>query len=250
VHRVLARVWTALHSQAELLTRDAAAVRGVVRASIDAEVNRMRRHATPLGRRLLALESVRLEMRIGELLDCDRARAPFAVESVEAPRTVRLGALALEVKLDRVDRLADGALAVIDYKTGGDAKPSAWSGDRPHLPQVPLYAQAVGAERVAAVAFGVVRAERTCYVGLARDSDAFGGIATLGDRDAPRGYHSWEDLLAAWRARLLALANEYSSGDARLAPDPATACRHCHLAALCRINETPLRAEHMEATGD
>ena len=61
-----------------------------------------------------------------------------------------------------------------------------------------------------------------------------------------RGYASWNDLLAAWRERLLALAAEYLGGDARLAPDPATACRHCHLAGLCRINESPLRADRPE----
>jgi ATP-dependent helicase/DNAse subunit B len=158
---------------------------------------------------------------------------------------VRLGALALRVKLDRVDRLQDGSLAIIDYKTGGDTGRGAWLGDRPRQPQLPLYAQALGSERVAAVAYGRVRAGESAYVGIARNPAAFGGIASFGV-DGPRGYASWDELLARWRERLLLLAAEYVEGDARLAPDPRTACRYCHLATLCRINESPLRSERPE----
>jgi hypothetical protein len=45
-------------------------------------------------------------------------------------------------------------------------------------------------------------------------------------------------LLQAWRRRLATLATEHVQGDARLAPDPAHACKYCHLAAMCRIGET------------
>jgi hypothetical protein len=51
-------------------------------------------------------------------------------------------------------------------------------------------------------------------------------------------YGSWDELLGAWRRRLEALAAEYASGEARLAPNPVKACEHCHLGALCRIAET------------
>jgi hypothetical protein len=40
------------------------------------------------------------------------------------------------------------------------------------------------------------------------------------------------------------------AGDARLAPQPATACRYCHLPGLCRINETMLRSERDVAADD
>ena len=71
--------------------------------------------------------------------------------------------MTLALRLDRVDRLDDGSIAVIDYKTGGDAEPDAWLGERPRLPQLPLYAEALGVDRVSAVAFGRVRTGDTGY---------------------------------------------------------------------------------------
>jgi ATP-dependent helicase/nuclease subunit B len=240
VHRVLARLWRALGDQRTLLGLDMPGVHRQLRALIDAEVALLRNGASTLLQRLLDLESDWLALRLQELLACDRERAPFVIDSLETARTVALGAMKLEVKLDRVDRLPDGSLAIIDYKTGGDAEPGAWLGERPRLPQLPLYVLAVDARQVGAVAFGHVRARRTAYAGIARDPGVFGGIASFGGRDSPRGYASWDELLTSWRERLLALAEEYADGDARLAPDPATACRHCHLPGLCRINETAL----------
>jgi RecB family exonuclease len=139
---------------------------------------------------------------------------------------------------DRIDRLADGSLAVIDYKTGANAEIRAWLDERPRLPQLPAYVQALGAGRVSAVAFARVRSGDTGYVGVARDATAFPGLRVPGDKGWPREYASWDALLGAWRRRLETLAGEYAAGDARLAPDPARACEYCQLGALCRIAET------------
>ena len=202
---------------------------------------------SPLRERLLEVESSWLRRELRGLLEHDRARQPFAVAGRESPKTVTLGALALRVKLDRVDRLHDGSFAIIDYKTGGDTGRGAMA-RRPAAPAAVAAVRAGAWPPGASLRWriGRVRAGESAYVGIARDAAAFGGIASFGV-DAPRGYASWDDLLAAWRARLLALAAEYVEGDARLAPEPRTACRHCHLAALCRINESPLRSERPEA---
>ncbi|HEX9772972.1 MAG TPA: PD-(D/E)XK nuclease family protein [Steroidobacteraceae bacterium] len=250
VHKVLARIWQALRDQAALLSWTPEDVRQLVLASIEAEIAPLRRGSDGLLQRLLTIESEWLALRAQELLEADRARLPFTIEALEAPIRLTLGGLTLALKLDRVDRLRDGSLAVIDYKTGGDAKPGAWLGERPRLPQLPLYLQAVGPERVAAVAFGRVRAGSTGYAGIARDPATFGDISSFGGKRAPRGYASWDELLSAWRERLQALAAEYTAGDARLAPEPATACRYCHLPGLCRINETVLRSERDAAADD
>lgn len=240
VHSVLARLWQVLHDQAGLTALHPQALEDAVAAAIETELAPLRRGAAGVRARLLDVEAGWLHERLRELLDAERVRRPFTVIEREADSTVTLGALALSIKLDRVDLLPDGSLAIIDYKTGRDATVSSWLGERPRQPQLPLYLQAFGADRVAALAYARVRTGESGYVGLARDAQAFGSIASFGV-DGPRGFDSWDQLLAFWRVRLQALADEYLRGDMRLAPDPTAACRHCHLATLCRIDETALR---------
>jgi RecB family exonuclease len=144
----------------------------------------------------------------------------------------------VRLKLDRVDRLADGSLAVIDYKTGRDARPAAWMGERPEQPQLPLYVRAVGEDNVKAVAFGVVRKGGTAYAGYVREPGLFPALAAFDAGERPfEGYATWSDMLGSWRQRLDALAAEHARGDARLAPNRRIACRYCHLPALCRAGQ-------------
>ena len=171
------------------------------------------------------------------MLEVDRARAPFIVEAVEAPRKARFGALTLDLRLDRVDRLADGSLAVIDYKTGANAEIRAWLDERPKLPRCRPTCRQLGPEQVGAVAFARLRSGDTGYVGVARADDAFPGLKVPGTRGWPRDYDRVSNCSAAWQRRLEALAAEYAAGDATGA-GTGQACEYCHLGALCRIAET------------
>jgi probable DNA repair protein len=238
VHKALAMLWRELGDQGALLALDATGVQAAVRRAVAAALAEARRAADDLMRQLLDLEATWLEERVLAMVDADRARTPFAIEAVEAAYPAQIGALTLELRPDRIDRLADGSLAVIDYKTGANAEIRAWLDERPRQPQLPAYVQALGAGRVGAVAFARVRSGDTGYVGLARDADAFPGLREPGGKGWPREFASWDELLDAWRRRLAALAAEYAAGDARLAADPARACEFCQLGALCRIAET------------
>ena len=238
VHAALATLWQELGDSTHLQALDDAALREVVHRAVAAALAEARRSADDVLRHLLDLEAAWLEARVLEMVAADRARPPFAVVALEQPCTARIGALTLEMRPDRVDRLADGSLAVIDYKTGANAEVRAWLDERPRLPQLPAYVQALGAERVGAVAFARVRSGDTGYAGIVRAAELFPGLKVPGAKGGPRGFATWEALLAEWQRRLEALAAEYAAGDARLAPNPSQACSYCHLGALCRIGET------------
>jgi probable DNA repair protein len=242
VHDTLADVWRALGSHARLAGMPDVERRSLIRAAIDHCFAPRLRDADDVGRSLLAIEAAWLELRILELLAADEARSGFDVQHVEEDVVLEIGGLPLRLRPDRVDRLVDGSLAVIDYKTGADAEPRAWAGERPRLPQLPLYLEALGAARVSAVAFARVRSGGTGYAGVASSSDVFPGLDTPGGRGVLREFASWDGMLAAWRERLTALAVEFREGEARLAFDRREACRRCPLPALCRVAEIPVGA--------
>jgi probable DNA repair protein len=243
-HAVLQAVWGQVREQSALLAMTAEQRAALVRMHVQAALLPLRAAADEVGTRLLQLEERWLVARVLELLQHDAGRAPFTVEFIEDPRVIDVGGVQTRIVLDRVDRLADGTFAVIDYKTGTNAKPAAWMGERPELPQLPLYARAIGQDRVSAVAFGIVSKGNTEYRGFARDATVFPPLKPFDAAKAPfKDYANWGDLLQAWNRRLESLAREHAQGDARLAPNPARACRHCHLSGVCRSAQALQDAE-------
>ncbi len=246
-HAVLQAFWQQVHDQAQLLAMTPAERVTRVSEIVGTGLEPLRRVVDAVGLRLLDLEARWLAARVLELLQHDAERTPFSVDKVEDDRIVDVGGVQVRIVLDRVDRLADGSFAVIDYKTGTSAQPAAWMGERPELPQLPLYVLAVGQDHVSAVAFGIVSKGSTEYRGFARDGADFPQLRTFDAAKAPfKDYASWDDLLLAWHRRLEALACEHAQGDARLAPNPARACRYCHLPGVCRSSQALVDAEEAD----
>ena len=243
-HAVLQAFWDEVREQSALLAMTIDQRIAIVRTHVQSVLAPLRATADEVGTRLLDLEERWLEARALELLWQDAQRTPFTVEFVEEPRVIDVGGVQTRIVLDRVDRLADGTFAVIDYKTGTSAKPAAWMGERPELPQLPLYARAIGPDQVSAVAFGIVCKGSTEYRGFARDGAVFPQLKPFDAAKAPfKEYANWDELLQAWNRRLESLAREHAQGDARLAPNPTRACRYCHLPGVCRSAQALLEAE-------
>ena len=90
-------------------------------------------------KRYLELEETRLIDLVTEWLRYESARVPFTVAETEQKSAAAIAGLSLKLRLDRIDRLNDGSLLVIDYKTG-DVSPKSWDLPRPDDVQLPLYA--------------------------------------------------------------------------------------------------------------
>ena len=137
-------------------------------AAADAAVARQKRERpTTLAGRFAEIEKRRLAQIAFDWLMLERSRGDFSVFATEAKRTLEIGGLQLGARLDRVDETAGGERIVIDYKTRAPGA-SAWIGERPDEPQLPLYLLA--AEPTArAIAFAQVRAGDMKFVSLAAD---------------------------------------------------------------------------------
>jgi probable DNA repair protein len=241
VHAMLAAFWTAVTDRSQLLALDPEA--------LDVEI------AGAAGKGLACLsaarwrnvpdavtfaESHRLIRLLRAWLAIERTRPPFSIAAVEARRDLSLSGIALRMRVDRIDALGDGGIAIIDYKTGvvKQAKPSQWFEDRPRASQLGTYTLAQRAAEpgleVRAVAHSELRTERVAASGLAADRDAWPALTQV-DRIAP--FADWRSLETWWEAHLGALAAELATGVAtvtpRLRPSP---CRNCGLQALCRID--------------
>src|SRR3546814_17340207 len=89
-----------------------------------------------------------------EWLALERKREPFWVRDVEQEYTWLHGPLELKLRLDRIDELGDGRLALIDYKSGkGNNDPKLdWMRARTDGRQLRLYGEVLADEKAKVVA--------------------------------------------------------------------------------------------------
>jgi len=180
-------------------------------------------------RALFAIEAERLTAALRGLLEADRGRAPFTVVAVEREQIATIAGRELRIRIDRLDRLADGSVAIIDYKTGDRAQVKDWLKERPLDVQVPLYA-AYSSEPVGAAAIARVRPRDCAYFGFWNAAVLFPGT---GQKLPDKG---WPQLLAQWRAQIEELVLELAGGDARIFLDGVADAAGAY-APLTRVHE-------------
>lgn len=255
LHRALAAFWEDVRTHAVLVALDDAALR----ARIDTAVAAARRALGAPRWRMLpppvaAAEGARLAATLhGWLTAVERERPAFTVSATEADASLALGGLDLAFRIDRVDALADGGAAIIDYKSGRVTVPSRWFAPRPAGTQVGLYALARMAIEpdvpVRAVAYAQLKAGSVGVEGLAADGDAWPALRAPGTgRGVPVA--RWDDALAHWRDRYGEIAAAFRDGHAAVAPRDANACKYCDLAALCRVQRLAEAGEDDEEAHD
>ena len=166
---------------------------------------------------------------LAKWLDIERQREPFEVEQLEhGTQAARHGGLEFAVRIDRVDRLADGTRVLIDYKTGNAT--ADWRGERPDNPQLPIYAL-LRPDALVAVAYGRVNAGECSFIAEAERPAIF---KPNGRRSPLEGMPDLAALTQVWARRIENLAADFAAGRAAVAPT-VRACKSCRLHGLCRV---------------
>jgi ATP-dependent helicase/nuclease subunit B len=238
LHAMMAKLWETLKDSATLNRTDDVVLAGLIEAAAAYAVEQVRlERPGRLEGPFAQLERERLARLAREWLEIERERAPFEVAMREAPLTLSAGNLQINGRIDRVDRLEGGGLAVIDYKTGR-VSVGGWMGERPDDAQLPLYALAAGEGDVRAVAFARLRSGDLGFSGLAREAGTLPGVQPIDRYRGAGAVGSWEELLAQWRREVDRLGEDFASGDARVDPKALlSTCRWCDLKPLCRVHE-------------
>lgn len=234
LHWALEALWKTLGSHAALCALSEDSLLAAIRNAVNNAMEMLARdRSQTLSGRFREIETLRLTRLLRAWLEQEKARAPFQVVAAEQKKTIELGGLVIEGRIDRADQLDDGARIVIDYKIGQTSIKS-WEGERPDEPQLPLYAVHLRREQpVAAALFAQLRAGALGFNGLAQRAGIAPKVKPAGDTDA-----AWEAQLNAWQTTLTTLADAFRAGDARVDPKefPRT-CEYCGLQALCRVHE-------------
>jgi len=163
-------------------------------------------------------------------------RLPFTVKEQEESKSIVVGGLKLQVRMDRVDQLVAGGKIIIDYKSG-NATTTDWFGERPRSPQLPLYSLGDGAADVDAVAFAKVGRKNRSFAGVAKVENVLPALKPWSKFPDTKKEATWDELFGEWEKVLNKLGSSFRTGEA--VPDPLKqACDLCDLLELCRYHES------------
>jgi hypothetical protein len=157
------------------------------------------RHTDTVLMRLFAMERQRVGGLLRDFVTLDASRDAFLVASVEREIEFSEAGVNLKLRVDRIDRMSDGSVAILDYKTGAE-KHFLTSKGQPREFQLVAYACALD-EPVAALALVNVDSRTIGFDGA--------GIGYT-DPDA------WPEQLAEWSAIVRTACRELFAGDVRL----------------------------------
>jgi ATP-dependent helicase/nuclease subunit B len=246
IHQILEHFWQGLSDQKVLQAMPEEMLDKRIHAAIDNIFEHWRvRYPRILTPQYLILEKKRTYELIDRFITLEKSRPYFEVVSIEKKGVINVEGLEIKMRIDRIDRLANQAEILVDYKTG-EVSISDWFGERPKDPQLPLYC-VTAVPKPAGIVFGVIRPDTIKYQGLQEgieEADLLPGVKTPEKIKALGCAASFAGQCDTWQDSIAMLAREFMQGVAKVEPlEGENTCRTCSLKPLCRIHaNVPKRA--------
>jgi ATP-dependent helicase/nuclease subunit B len=188
----------------------------------------------------MELEAIRLKSIILKWLEKELERLDFQVSALEKTEYFSINGIKIKTRMDRVDRLENGSMVIIDYKTGSsiDNVENMWMGDRIIEPQLPIYSQILG-EKASGVILAQVNPRAFKFHGLISGNEIRfknNRLKTPQDLDLS----GMKEILDQWFFKLEKISQEIKQGLATADPFPQPndkTCRYCSFMPLCRIKQ-------------
>jgi len=245
LHAALEQLWLTLKNSSTLIARDATALQQDMSDAVHKALKPLIAQRDDLfGAVYTDNEAQRLQRLLARWLQIEKSRSAFDVVATEKALVINIADMPLRVRVDRIDRLDDGSLMLIDYKTGF-CSTSKWQGERLEEPQLPLYMVTMAGisepqgeqDSIESLAFARINIDQQGFVGISAQEGVAPGVYSI---EKSRGWDaslSWSDINQQWLQSLESLTNEFKTGVATVAPLQNNTCQFCHLHSLCRIHQ-------------
>ncbi len=199
VHDALYRLYRDRPRRAEMALWNEQDLDSRLDESIDFAFARHERHSDDVLYELLQLERRRIRQLLQHFVEVDVSRDHVEIASVEQQIDFAAAAVKLSLRVDRIDRMADGSLAILDYKTGSK-KNFLRSDGQPGEIQLVAYASALDTQ-VASLALVYIDSRELVFSGAGR---------------AYTDESEWPELLRDWQDLVRRACDEMSRGDVRV----------------------------------
>lgn len=238
-HKALELIWIGLKDSTRLKHISDADLQHLIEQSVQlAAINELKMLSSSS---LLELEKNRAQDILWLLLNDEKRREDFTVEQIEKRVFLEAKGLKFNFVIDRVDRLENGSVVYLDYKTGNVTSHSEmqrrwFDRDCPIDIQLPLYASSLGlaaAEQISAVS----------YVGLKRGEMGYKGVGvdSLGlDSKAIKEFteQEWYSIVQIWQDKIAVLIDDFAQGVATNRYENFKDMEYCKVMPFLRCHQT------------
>ncbi len=258
LHKALELLWLELQTQENLLSLSDSEVSELVTQVL---IQAQQKYESQLYARadepVIQLEFQKLHQQILQFLALDKTRESFSVVP-ELKKSLTLGKLSFEMRIDRIDYSDQQTIEIIDYKTG-NTDFNKWMGARPEEAQMPAYVIACQTESITSLNYAKIKTGEVNYSGvrfkpaISSANESMSNIDfsfqfyeknQLQEKDKTKLILSKFDLkpdanlLTEWKLHLTQLADNIACGNMPVSPLKAIeTCRYCEFSDFCRINE-------------
>ena len=226
LHACLDRLWADLQDSGKLANTSNQELLSQIQEAVDQELLTWQSQNFNLD--IAYFEQLRFNFveLLGQWFEFERKRPEFAVIAREKSLQAEIGPLNLELRIDRIDQLADGDTLLIDYKSGSSGSENDLLSSPPAAAQLPLYAISLE-ESIAGL----------CFAQVVSGDIRFKGISNIQDSRPLRYLEDWAQIVDQWRQDLTQLAIDYAKGDSRVFETKSNFARRDELASLHRMAE-------------
>lgn len=199
IHDALERLYAEAPTRRAIAAWTSEDIERRIESAVRAAFARHERHADAMLKALFRLERERTAGLLARVVALDRDRDFDRVDNVEQRIDVSLETVRLSLRCDRIDRLQNGRLVILDYKTG--APKNFLTNNEPRDPQLVVYAAAT----------------RGDIDGLGIYQVNTRGVAVDGAGPALTDTEDWTEVLDAWINDVRRAAQQIAAGDVRIA---------------------------------
>ena len=198
VHDTLAEFYADLPGRGDIRAWNVGDRDARLDAALTKVFGRYLRHADERLRALLMLERQRTAELVQAVVALDADRGDFTIAAVEQTVEATIGGARYTLRCDRVDRLTDGSLVILDYKTG--ATKSLLRSGEPDDVQLVVYASAAD---TAVAGIGLFNVDKQ-------------GVLIDGAGPALTETEDWDAQLGGWLHEVTQAAKAIAAGDVRI----------------------------------
>ena len=219
IHDALHYLYSDLPSKTDIDSWNDSVLEKRIASALRRSFWRHERHADSVLKQLFLLEEHRVAHLLHGVVSLDRKRDEFTVAEVERVLEIEISALRLRLRIDRIDRIDDGDLVILDYKTGMRRRLLDRGGD-PRDMQLVVYTLGV---REPVAGLGLFNVDSRSI-----DIDGVGRFLTPD--------LNWDEILAQWQSTVVLAAKDLQQGDVRIDAQQNTQSAR-PLSLLSRIGE-------------